>query len=47
MEFWPKTGVGDMSVPGMITCLSTWGHTVAIPSRLALFARPAPPAYRP
>jgi hypothetical protein len=30
--------------PGIITCLSPWGQTGAIPSRLALFARPAPPA---
>jgi hypothetical protein len=34
-----------MSVSNAVTCLSTWGQTGAIPSRLALFARPAPPAH--
>jgi hypothetical protein len=33
-----------MIVPNIITCLSPWGRTGASPSRLALFARPAPPA---
>ena len=33
-----------MSVPNIGTCLSPWGLTGASPSRLALFARPAPPA---
>jgi hypothetical protein len=34
-----------MSVPNIVTCLPPWGQTGAIPSRLALFARPAPPAH--
>jgi hypothetical protein len=34
-----------MIVPNIVTCLSPWGQTGAIPSRLALFARPAPPAH--
>jgi hypothetical protein len=33
-----------MSVPNIVTCLLPWGRTGASPSRLALFARPAPPA---
>jgi hypothetical protein len=34
-----------MSVPNIVTRLLPWGQTGAIPSRLALFARPAPPAH--
>jgi hypothetical protein len=45
MEFRQEMGAGDMSVPNVVTCLSPRGQTGAIPSRLALFARPAPPAH--
>jgi hypothetical protein len=45
MEFRQESGVGTVSVPNIVTCLSPWGQTGAIPSRLALFARPAPPAH--
>jgi hypothetical protein len=45
MEFWPETRAGAVSVPITVTCFSPWGQTSAIRSRLALFARPALPAY--
>jgi len=34
-----------MIAPNIITCLSPWSRIGANPSRLALFARPAPPAH--
>ena len=45
MEFRQETGAGDVSVPNIVTRLLPWGQTGAIRSRLALFARPAPPAH--
>ena len=44
MEFWPETRAGAVSVPITVSCFSRWSRTAAIRSRLALFARPAPPA---
>jgi hypothetical protein len=35
----------ERGVPNIITCLWIWGQTGAIRQKLALFARPAPPAY--
>jgi hypothetical protein len=40
MEFRQETGAGDISVSNVVTCLSPWGQTGAIPSRLARIARP-------
>jgi hypothetical protein len=47
MEFRPETGAGDMSVPKVVSCLSPWGQTGAIRSRLARIARPRFAACRP
>ena len=41
MEFRQETGAGAMSVPNVVTCLSPWGQTGAIPSRLARSRAPA------
>jgi hypothetical protein len=40
MEFWPETRAGAVSVTNTVTCLSPWGQTGAIPSRLARIPRP-------
>jgi hypothetical protein len=45
MEFRHEAEAGAMSVSNVVTRLSPWGQTGAIPSRLALFARPARPAH--
>ncbi len=44
MELRQETGAGVVSILNIVACLSPWGQTGASPSRLALFARPAPPA---
>ena len=43
MEFRQETGAGAMSVPNIVTCLSPWGQTGAIPLWLALFRAPINP----
>jgi hypothetical protein len=40
MEFRQEAGVGAVSVPNIVTCLSPWGQTGAIPSTLGALATP-------
>ena len=47
MGFRQETGAGDMSVPNVVTCLSPWGRTGAIPSRLARYRAPPLRGLRP